>query len=284
MNTARETPARRSDRKARVLQVFLVSVALVDALLVWAAKREPERATKPSAAAQQAEPQPASESATASAQVEETPVVSEEPAKPVEVPKPRLSAGVEDIVKLAQAQVDASVLQTFIDHSPVAYYLSPDEIVYLRSVGVSSELISGVIRHGAKLRGQAAEEWREKEKEARVAQAAAPVVPPSPAPAQVLNYACATPVCAPRPVVSTVTYMGYPSYTYAYPAASSVIYFPSSGLRYRVPFAGYGYRGYYRPHSVFYGTWAPRHWSVGVNFGYGAARLHGGWRHGGRCR
>jgi hypothetical protein len=280
MNTSRVTPARRGDRNARVLRVFLVSVALVDALLVWAAKREPERAAKTSAAqsaaAQQAEPQPAPESTTAPTQVEETTVASEAPAKSVEVPKPKLSAGVEDIVKLAQAQVDASVLEAFIENSPVAYYLSPDEIVYLRSVGVSSELISGVIRHGAKLRGQAAEDWREKEKEARIAQVPAPVVPPSPAPAQVLNYACATPVCAPRPVVSTVTYVGYPSYTYAYPAASSVIYFPSSGFRYRVPFGGYGYRGYYRPHSAFYGTWAPRHWSVGVNFGYGAARLSRG--------
>lgn len=252
-------------------------------MLVWASKRAPEVAAA-------SQPPPADLVARGTgAKAESAPaLMSETPApSPPNLQadafeeksssrRPKLSAGVEDIEKLARAKVEDRVLQAFIENSPVAYYLSPEEIVYLLEIGVSSDAVAGLIRRGAKLRGQAAQEWKEKEERAQAAG-------PAPTPGAVLPAAGVPPIPAPTPASTTVTAAGYPGLYSASssPATSTAIYFPGHGYRYCRPFWSHGYRGYWRPPVGFHGSyWHPR-WSVG--FCLGRARLHGGWHPGRWC-
>jgi hypothetical protein len=282
MNSSSQATPRRGERKTRALTVLILSVALADVLLVWAAKREPASApgedpVKPSPTAATRTDIAAAQAASSSEakSTPETPPPAETPTPKPGPSRPRLSAGVEDIEKLAKAKVDAKVVEAFIEHSPVAYYLSPEEIVYLSDLGVSSETVASLIRHGAKLRGQAAQDWREREQQEARAAASAPAAVPAPA----QHTARATAGYAPKPPPVAVTYPAYPSYSYThtYPVSSSVIYFPSYGYRSCLPYGGYGYRRYGWPHSRLYGSyWHPR-WSFGFSFGYGP-RSRGGWR------
>jgi len=51
----------------------------------------------------------------------------------------------QDIVKLSQAQVPDDIIVTHIKNSGVAYHLNADEIIYLRGVNVSKEVISALV-------------------------------------------------------------------------------------------------------------------------------------------
>src|SRR5262245_33546477 len=69
---------------------------------------------------------------------------------------PYLSAGLADVVKMFQAGVDQQVMLAFIQSSTVAFRPSAKEIIYLRDLGVSSELITAMLRRGGELRDRAA--------------------------------------------------------------------------------------------------------------------------------
>jgi hypothetical protein len=89
--------------------------------------------------------------------------------------RPALPPGVQAVVDMAQAHVGDTVLLEFIKGSTSSFQLNADEIVYVRDLGLSEEVITAMIRHGGEL----------------PAPAAAPVAPPAPAPGPV---APATPV------------------------------------------------------------------------------------------
>ena len=161
--------------------------------------------------------------------------------KPVE-----LSWGLDEIVKLSKAKVNESVILAFIENSETAYNPTAQDIIQLRELEVSSQVITALMRRGEGLRETA----REAQKQIQAEQAAAVAAAPTPANTQSAN---AVPV-------STVTYIGYPRY-YTYPSYNYGYCYPGS----------YSYPGYYA-YSYY-----PR-FSLGVHLGGG---YYGGGRH---CR
>jgi len=163
---------------------------------------------------------------------------------------PKLSWGLDDVVKLSKAGVDESVILSYIQNSGVGYNPNAQDIIQLRELGVSSQITAALMQRGSEVR-QAATVAAQKQAQAAAAPAqAAPV------------YTAPATYVAPA---STVTYIGYPSYAYDYggyygPSYYSYPYYP----RY------YGYYGGFYP-SV----------SVGFRFGGGHFGGHFGGFHGG---
>jgi len=60
----------------------------------------------------------------------------------------KLSPGLQEIVQLAQAGVGDDVLLAYVENSPTRYKLEVDEILYLHDLGISAEVIAGLVRHG----------------------------------------------------------------------------------------------------------------------------------------
>ncbi len=191
--------------------------------------------------------------------------------------KPYLSSGLQEILKMHEAGVDKSVILAFVQSASVAYHPSANEVIYLRDEGVSTEIISAMLKRGGDLRDRAAELQRE---ELRTRQIEQP--PPAPAPAEPVqpqSTATAAPqttrvVYASPPVYNTYppyryNYVTYPSYSYARPW-------------YRYSYAGY--RPYYWP-SISFGYRSSCYPRFGLSVGFGG--YHGAWRfsgggHGGR--
>ena len=67
------------------------------------------------------------------------------PAPPPENPAPPLSYGAEDVLRLSRAQVGDEVTLNYIQSSQTSYNLSPNEITYLKSEGVSDQVIKAMI-------------------------------------------------------------------------------------------------------------------------------------------
>lgn len=88
----------------------------------------------------------------------ETPVVQEvekakaAPAESKQKPlvTKHLSGWYAELVKLAQAGIQDSVLVSFIDSSGT-FNATPEEIIYLRDLGVSSEVINIMLQHDAEI-------------------------------------------------------------------------------------------------------------------------------------
>src|SRR3989442_11277264 len=67
----------------------------------------------------------------------------------------RLSFGVDEVVKMYQGGVEADVILNYIENSSVPYHLSAEEVVHLHDIGVPSQIVTTLIRHGAKVQQQA---------------------------------------------------------------------------------------------------------------------------------
>jgi len=65
---------------------------------------------------------------------------------PIPAPPSRFSAWTKEVIKMAQAGVGEDVLLTYID-SAGTFNLGADEIVYLRDLGVSSQVMVAMIQH-----------------------------------------------------------------------------------------------------------------------------------------
>jgi hypothetical protein len=176
---------------------------------------------------------------------------------------PAFSAGVGDILRMVEAKVDLEVIKAYINNSRTAYNPSADEIIALKDRGVSSEVLTAMLQHGAQVRAQAAQ----------AAQGAAtPAVPQ-------------TVLAAGNPYAPTYTYpypvtsYAYPTYSYDYPVyyyggynygSYWPWYWPSlyfgwypyggycgypyhyCGYRYPYCYGGRGY-GYYHGGHIYYG-------------------------------
>jgi hypothetical protein len=209
---------------------------------------------------------------------------------------PYLSAGLPDVLKLHKAGVDPSVLLAFVQNSPVAFHPSAKEILYLREQGVSSEIISAVLRRGGELRERAAEAARE-ERSRATPPPAAPISPPAqPAPPPQAAAPTTTVVYAnpTYPAYTCPTHAAYPVYGYSY---ASPAYYGYSYCRpyYRSAYYPSYYAGYrsgcYPSYYSGYRSGCSSGWggSVGYRGGYyghgGGYRYAGGWRGGGGyCR
>lgn len=209
-------------------------------------------------AGQTANGQPAAANSPKTAAADNTSPANAKTGNVAATKAPKLSWGLDDVVKLSRAGVDESVILTYIQNSGVAYNPNAQDIIQLRELGVSSQITTVLMQRGGEVRQAATVEAQQQ------FQAAVPAAAPALAPtvAQPATVYAAPAYAAP---VSTVTYIGYPrpSYTYGYGGGYS---------------PGYYSYPYYPQYSGYYGY--PRI-SFGVNFGgirFGG--FHGG-SHGG---
>jgi hypothetical protein len=79
-------------------------------------------------------------------------IAFQDPVQKLPPALPVFSPGIADVVRLVQANLEESVVLSYVDTSPIAYDPSADEIVYLKDIGVTSEVISSLLRRGQMLR------------------------------------------------------------------------------------------------------------------------------------
>lgn len=152
-----------------------------------------------------------------------------------------LSSSLQEVVKLTKAGVSDAVVLNYVQASRTAYSLDAQDIIQLRAEGVSTEVTTALIRQGEAVRKAEAAKATEVAATAPAVATPTPVVVTAPA----LTYVPTS--VFPRSSVS-VTYIGYPSYSYGY-----------SGC-----YGGYRYPTYY--------NWGPR------GYGYSSPRVYVGHR------
>jgi hypothetical protein len=171
------------------------------------------------------------------------------------------SAGIADIIKMLDAKVDAQVILTYIQNSPIPYNPDATELIALKEHGASTELLVALLHRGDELRPQ-------------MAQTRSAVNPPAAAPAYDYPPAAAYP---PYPYdYSDASYAPYPATDYSYAYAWPLAFWPSVGISGYGPY-GYAYRRFYTLRGEH--TSSPAVHSGGWR-GYG----HSGGRAGGRSR
>ena len=199
-----------------------------------------------------------------------------------------LSYGIAEIVKMVEAGVDVSTIETYVQSSPTAYNPSAQDIVQLHEQGVPSSIITAVIRHGKELR----EKWAQSQPaQSQVpSQQTAPASPNNGLSAQPTYVRASAPqnyYASPSYTYPAYypSYSYYPNYSYFYPYYSYYPYYSSYFCsapfynRYRsCGFQGYrsyvgtGFR-YGRNCGNFVRSGSGFHGSVRVgNHGGGAAR------------
>jgi len=140
--------------------------------------------------------------------------------------------GTADVVKLSRSQVGEEVIVSYVQNSGIAYSLSPDDIVRLRSEGVSDRVINTMLdQHGKAVRA------------AQMAAApAAPVYSDNPG-GPVVSETQPPQNSGPGPVAEApLTPPASSTYVIPYPPATSAYYgYPS----YYYPYYPYYYGGYY---------------------------------------
>jgi len=154
--------------------------------------------------------------------------VSDSPsARPAET----YSAGVTEIIKMLDAQVDAPLILAYIQNSPIRFNPAATELIALKEHGASTEILMALLHHGDELRLQ-------------LAQAQSAANPPPAAPAY--DYA---PEAAYPPYSSDypdASYAPYPTTYYSYGYAWPLAYWPSVRVSGYGPY-GYAHRGFYAP-------------------------------------
>ncbi len=196
-------------------------------------------------------------------------------------PSVRLSSGIAEIVKMVEGGVEPTVIDAYIQNAYVPFSPSAAEIISLHELGVSSHLITALIRRGGELRAQQAQ--ASKEMQSRLAQqqsvavasnyqqAAPAAYTPLTQPVSYNDYLNSYPSYAYSYPAYSYPYVGYPAYSYASPFYSSYYFWPYRSYRY--PVRSYGYCAPYSPRlnfSVGIGA-RPRpslHSSVRTSFGH----------------
>jgi len=188
-----------------------------------------------------------------------------------EVPARKLPYGVEDVLKLSQAQVNESITLSYVQNSGTIYDLRPNDIVYLKEQGVSDTVISAMmdqrkkaIDNAAQVQAQAvaAAAQQQQEQQQMIADASGAVTAPL-----------------------TPSYsQGAPDYSQPVSGGESTLYVIGS------PAVSYAYYNSYHPYVYSYGSYGyygtpyrycgPRYCgsSVVVHFGGGHGYSHGGGR------
>lgn len=103
------------------------------------------------------QPAQAAPPADAPAAAKPTPEAEVPAGEPVNITAPppasiKLSPAAAEITKLVQAGVDPGVILTYVTNSPNTYRLEADEIVYLKDIGMSPDLVTAMIQHDQKIR------------------------------------------------------------------------------------------------------------------------------------
>lgn len=180
-------------------------------------------------------------------------------AKTAVAAAPGLASGVSEVMKLFRGGTSADIIAGYVRNSPLSFYLSADNILFLQQQGVPEPAIMAMLQRYGELQRQTG----------MAARAAAPVPARAPAP-QYQSYAAA-----------------YPAVSYPYvPPPSYPVYQP-----YYEPFL---YEPYYYNTFYWYRSGGPLFHSgigrtggighAGVAQGGSAARAGGGARIGGGAR
>ena len=180
----------------------------------------------------------------------------------------KLPYGADDVLKLSRAQVSEDVTLNYIQNSGTIYNLSPKDIVYLKTEGVSDRVINAMMDQRKNVPAAAAADA------ALQAQASVPVGsispaadPNAPAPAPAPLYAPAPVYVQPIPVPVPVQ----PEPEYVPPSTVYVIPYPSAGSGW------YSYPSAYLGRSYGCGSTL-----ITINAGYGGGRYSSTSYRGGR--
>ena len=151
------------------------------------------------------------------------------PASSPDISRLRFSAGLADVLRLVKANVDTQVIKAFINHSPVAYNPSAQEIIVLKKFGVPDDLVETLLAHQPS-RPQPMPPY-EARSEPPPPESAPPAMPfgpppfaqyfPPPAPAPVVNFPLTGPLISfnnsyPTFVNGNAVYSGYYAPGYGY--------------------------------------------------------------------
>jgi hypothetical protein len=168
----------------------------------------------------------------------------------------KLPYGVEDVVKLTQAQVNEDIILNYVQNSGTIYNLGPQDLVYLKNTGVSDKVVYAMLENRKRATDMAA---------AAQAQVTAAAQQPGPdnsaAPAEQAptetgvapDYAAGGAPVDSQTGASSVYVIPYNSggYYYGYPYT---YYGPSFGVYFYGGHYHYGHYGYYgHGHSVAHG-------------------------------
>jgi len=180
-------------------------------------------------------------------------------------PAPQLSYGVPQVLQLVQAKVSDGVIVSFIQNSGTIYSLKAGEIVYLKQLGVSDNVLNAMLNQRSRVAGST-------DSAAMTASA-----PPASAPAASdQTYAAAAPAA---PAVTYVQQAAQPSTVYVIPNTQTYYYsspyvYPYYGGYYGWPAVSlsFGWGGYYGSgyHGGYYGGWH------GGGYRGGGGGWHGG--------
>src|ERR1051325_7829724 len=75
------------------------------------------------------------------------PATGAEPVQGFQMPKLGLPPVLDQVVKLSQAGTDETVIRAYIDKAAPAYRITGNEIVQLRDLGISQDVIMALIDH-----------------------------------------------------------------------------------------------------------------------------------------
>ena len=68
-----------------------------------------------------------------------------------------LSPGVAEVIRLAESGVGEDVILAYIQNSQAAFNLSADHVLYLRDLGLSSQMVTAMLNRDTALRNQSAQ-------------------------------------------------------------------------------------------------------------------------------
>ena len=136
------------------------------------------------------------------------------PGQPQAAAPASLSPNAAEVVKLAGSGVGEDVVLAYIQNSQLAFNLSADAVLYLRDVGVSQAIITGMLNHDNGLRAQ--DPQGQPSQYAPAATAPPPAETPGPAPAQAPAPEPAPQAPPPQMAVAAPTYVSSPPPDVAY--------------------------------------------------------------------
>lgn len=187
------------------------------------------------------------------------------PAPAVASEPVHFSPGVRDVLKLLDAKVEPSVINSYIKSSTVAYNPTATEIIALKEHGVSDDIIMALLQRGAEVRTQLAHS----------VQTAPSGAPNSVQPPYSPDYMQSAPDSYPAAADYGSTYSyGYPYYSYPYYGYSGYPYYWNTWY----PWAWwpYYYRGYYAHNHYYHGNYVNH-----FHTGHAGSFAHAGVAHAG---
>jgi len=68
-------------------------------------------------------------------------------------PDEQLSATAREVVKLADANTEKSEIEAYIHNSPQPFHLSAGDVIYLRDLGIDTDIVTSMLQHDVQIAG-----------------------------------------------------------------------------------------------------------------------------------